>query len=69
MNGHYFYGDFSDGYVRSAVITNGVASLQQDWTQTLGKQVGLASFGVDGHGELYLLNLFSGTVKKLVPAK
>jgi hypothetical protein len=32
----------------------------------VGKQAGLASFGVDGHGELYLVSLFSGTVKKLV---
>lgn len=68
MAGHYFYGDYVDGYVRSAVIVNGVVSAQQDWTSTLGNQTGLASFGVDGHGERYILNLFSGTVQKFVPA-
>jgi glucose/arabinose dehydrogenase len=66
MDGHYFYGDFLDGYVRSAVVDNDVVKFQQDWTQALGVQAGLASFGVDGHGELYFLDLFSGTVDKLV---
>jgi hypothetical protein len=66
MDGHYFYGDFLDGYVRSALVEDGVLRSHQDWTQALGKQAGLASFGVDGFGELYLINLFSGTVKKLV---
>ena len=66
MDGHYFYGDFLDGYVRSALIEADVVRFQQDWTQALGTQAGLASFGVDGHGELYLLNLFSGTVQKLI---
>ena len=68
MEGHYFYGDFADGYIRSAVIVDGVVSNEQDWTSTLGVQGGLASFGTDGQGEIYLLNLFDGTVKKFVPA-
>jgi glucose/arabinose dehydrogenase len=66
MEGHYFYGDFLDGYLRSAIIEDDVVRFQQDWTQAVGNQAGLASFGVDGHGELYLVNLFSGTVKKLI---
>lgn len=68
MEGHYFYGDFSDGYIRSALIVDGVALFQQDWTSTLGTQTGLVSFGVDGFGELYVMNLFNGTVQKLIPA-
>jgi hypothetical protein len=68
MEGHYFYGDYADGYIRSAVVIDGEVSVQQDWTSTLGSQIGLVSFGVDGHGELYVLNLFSGTVQKFVPA-
>ena len=67
MEGHYFYGDFSDGYIRSALIVDGVALFQQDWTSTLGTQTGLVSFGVDGFGELYVMNLFNGTVQKLIP--
>jgi len=68
LEGRYFYGDFSDGYIRSALIVNGVVSLQDDWTSTLGAQNGLVSFGVDGFGELYVMNLFNGTVKKFIPS-
>lgn len=68
MEGHYFYGDYSDGYIRTALIVSGQVSQQQDWTEALGKQIGLASFGEDGNGELYILNLFSGSVQKFVPA-
>jgi len=68
MDGYYFYGDFSDGYVRTALINNGVVLNEQDWTSALAAQTGLASFGTDGQGEIYLLNLFDGTVKKFVPA-
>jgi glucose/arabinose dehydrogenase len=63
--GYYFYGDFSDGYVRSAVIIDGVAYNETDWTSTFGTQKDLASFGVDGHGELYLV-LITGVIKKVV---
>jgi len=65
--GHYFFGDYSDGYIKSVRIIDGVAYHEKDWTSTFGSQGGLASFGVDGHGELYIVNVNAGTVKKLVP--
>lgn len=66
LDGYYFYGDFVKGFIRSALIIDGVARHHKDWTSTFGAQPQLASFGVDGHGELYLISL-QGTVKKLVP--
>lgn len=66
MVGYYFYGDYSNRYVKSALIIDGVAYNEKDWTSTFGEQSFLASFGVDGHGELYLISI-AGTVKKLVP--
>ena len=64
--GYYFYGDYSDGWIKSALIIDGTAYNEKDWESTFDTQVGLASFGVDGHGELYVVNVF-GNVKKIVP--
>lgn len=63
--GHYFYGDFLSGFVRSALITDGLVTGEVDWTPTMGAQPGLASFGVDGNGDLYLI-LIEGQIKKIV---
>ena len=64
LAGTYFYGDFCSGWVRSFVISGGVATQQTDWTPTLGTFPQLVSFGTDGHDELYIVSL-SGTVYKL----
>lgn len=59
--GHYFYGDFCSGRVWSFRYT-GEASEQRAWPG-LGTD-GLASFGVGGNGELYLVSI-RGSVWKL----
>lgn len=61
LDGHYFYGDFCSGFVRSFRYTGGTADARQ-WPFSVGN---LASFGTDGFGELYLISL-GGTVSKLV---
>jgi glucose/arabinose dehydrogenase len=64
LDGYYFYGDLS-GWVRSALIVDGVAYNQNLWTSGIGSYSGLVSFGSDASGELYLVRI-SGTIYKLV---
>lgn len=54
LAGHYFYGDFCSGFVRSFRYT-GVASDRRSWPAL--STGGLVSFGVDGGGELYLVSI------------
>ena len=52
MRGHYFYSDFCTGWLRSFRF-NGAAVDRIDWQITSAGNV--ASFGVDGVGEMYLM--------------
>ncbi|HHC07442.1 MAG TPA: hypothetical protein ENK55_01815 [Actinobacteria bacterium] len=67
LEGTYFYGDFGAGWIRSFRMVGGVAVDQRDWSAFLGTVPALASFGEDGHGELYVVSL-TGTIYKLVGA-
>jgi len=58
--GHYFYGDFCTGFVRSFRYTGGISDAKQ-WPFSVGS---LVSFGTDGFGEMYAVSL-GGTVSKL----
>ncbi|MDH3396579.1 MAG: PQQ-dependent sugar dehydrogenase, partial [Acidimicrobiia bacterium] len=65
LAGHYFYGDFCSGWVRSFRYTgNGVANTW-DWQADLGTVASLTSFGTDGAGELYAVS-GAGTVYRIV---
>ena len=70
IRGKYFYGDYCNGFVRSFVVSGGVATNHQDWSSQLDPgnalDFGLTSFGEDAQGELYLVDR-SGTVTKMVP--
>ena len=67
--GTYFYGDFCSAFVRSFRLQGGAAVEQRDWTNTLGVGVGaISSFGVDGEGEIYILDYSDGEVYEVVPA-
>jgi glucose/arabinose dehydrogenase len=68
LDGTYFYGDFCTGMIRSARL-GGAALERNDWTAALRRESGgpldqLASFGLDGRGELYFL-LLDGDVYRL----
>jgi len=65
LAGHYFYGDFCSGWIRSFVYDSGVTQAT-DWTNELGTVSSLSSFGIDASGEIYVLSL-NGTVSKIVP--
>ncbi len=62
LDGHYFYGDFCTGFVRSWHRASGRSF---DWTPQLGEVRGLSSFGVDAAGELYVTST-AGTVWRVV---
>ena len=57
LYGHYFYSDFCFGWVRSLLIDETGVSQQVDWTPQLGRLGSISSFGVDGNGEMHLVNL------------
>jgi hypothetical protein len=52
--GHYFYGDYCRGWIRSFRYANREATQQRSWE--LGGVGNVLSFGEDAAGELYLLS-------------
>jgi glucose/arabinose dehydrogenase len=64
LRGHYFYGDFCRGWVRSFRYENGNAVDQREWA--FGRQTRLVSFGVDAAGEIFILS-GGGNVHRIVP--
>jgi hypothetical protein len=67
--GTYFYGDFCAAFVRTFVMSGGVATSQTDVTNEVNTGFGdVSSFGVDGEGEMYVVELGGiGTVHKIMP--
>lgn len=64
LHGTYFYADWVMKWIRGFKFVDGEATEQKDWTADLGGEVGqINSFGLDGHGELYLVT-FGGQVYK-----
>jgi glucose/arabinose dehydrogenase len=64
--GHYFYGDYCGGWVRSFRFVNGAVQDQRDYPQ-FGTLLALTSFGEDARGELYMTTWY-GNVWRMVPA-
>ena len=62
--GTYFYGDFSEGWIRSFEFVDGVTE-HWDWEPQLSVASLVSSFGVDVDGEIYITGL-GGSVWKLV---
>lgn len=58
LAGHYFLADFCNGFIRSIDPTGAVV----DWTDDLGRQSRVSSFGLDAAGELYVVT-FPGIFK------
>ena len=65
LQGHYFYADFCQGFVRSLRMEGGAIAEEADWP-TLRPGGSVPSFGEDSAGELYLLAA-DGRVLKIVP--
>jgi glucose/arabinose dehydrogenase len=54
IQGHYFYGDYCAGWVRSFRLSGGAATSELQWS--LGSVGQILSFGEDSAGEMYLLS-------------
>lgn len=52
LEGHYFYGDFCSGFLRSYSPESG----EWDWTEMTGPTSQLSAFGIGSDGELYVLS-------------
>ncbi len=63
-DGRYVFGDFCEGWIRSFRLESGRAVDVQDHTPELGTVPRLSSFGEDGQGELYVLDI-GGTIYRL----
>jgi hypothetical protein len=65
LQGHYFYADYCQGWVRSFRFQDGAVTEPQQWP-TLAPGGGVPGFGRDAAGELYVLSA-EGRVSKIVP--
>ena len=64
-SGHYFYGDYCGGWIRSFRFTGSAAAEHREWTGlNTGSQ--LLSFGEDTRGEVYVLTS-AGRVFRIEP--
>lgn len=56
LNGTYFYSDWVSSWIRSFQFVDGRVTEEVDWTEEVGGSVGQPNtYGIDGHGEMYLL--------------
>ena len=56
LHGTYFYSDWVGEWIRSFRFVDGEVTEEKDWTEELGGSVGQPNtYGLDGHGEMYLL--------------
>jgi len=65
LQGHYFYADYCQGWVRSFRLQDGVATDPRQWP-TLAPGGAVPGFGRDAAGELYVLSA-EGRVFRIVP--
>jgi glucose/arabinose dehydrogenase len=63
LRGHYFYGDYCAGWVKSFRYANGQATDEKTWD--VGDVGSILSFGEDATGEMYLLSA-NGRVYRFV---
>ena len=66
LHGHYFFGDFCLGWVRSLQFDEDSKVEVHDWEPDLGRLGRVTSFGTDEQGEL-LVTSFDGELWQLVP--
>ncbi|HEU5305070.1 MAG TPA: PQQ-dependent sugar dehydrogenase, partial [Gemmatimonadales bacterium] len=65
LQGHYFFADLCQGWVRSFRYSGGTATELTDWP-SLSTGTSIVSFGQDAAGELYVIEP-GGRVLKIVP--
>lgn len=67
ISGHFFYGDWCVGWVRSFVYQDGLVQSETEWSELEG--IGnLNSFAVDARGEMYVMNM-EGELFRIDPVR
>src|SRR5688500_16926222 len=64
IRGHYFYGEYCAGWVRSFRYANNQVTAEKEWP--VGSVGNILSFGEDSAGEMYLLSS-NGNVYRFIP--
>ena len=67
LDGHYFYADWCNGLIRSFRYDGTAAVEENDWTTQLAGAGQVASFGIDGDGEMLVVDS-NGKVYRVVRA-
>lgn len=67
LEGFYLYSDYCGGYLRGFRFENGEAVDETDFTDQVGVPGRVTSFGVDGHGEVFVAT--TDSVYKLVAVR
>jgi hypothetical protein len=58
------------GWIRGLKYVDGEVTENKDWTEDLGGEIGqISSYGLDGHGELYILSFDKGAVYKFTAVR
>lgn len=68
LTGHYFYADWCNGMIRSFKYVDGQVTDEREWTGMLSGAGQVASFGVDGNGEMLIVDSNGGIVYRVVRA-
>ena len=68
IDGHFFFADWCEMWVRSFRYLGGELRDETDWSGDLPEAGQVNAFGTDAAGEIYLVN-FDGTVAKIVPRR
>lgn len=65
IDGHYFYADWCQKWVRSFRWEDGAVTDATDWAEAMPEAGQVQTFGLDGSGEMYIAN-FEGDVFRIV---
>jgi glucose/arabinose dehydrogenase len=68
LAGHYFYGDWCRGWIRSFRLADGAVVDRKDWSADFEPET-VSSFGHDADGELLVLDWQAGSVLRIVPVR
>ena len=73
LHGTYFYSDWVSSWTRSFDFVDGAVTAERDWTEELGSDIEGSlgqpnSYGLDGHGEMYLV-MHGGQVYKFTAVR
>jgi hypothetical protein len=68
LAGTYFFTDLCTNIVETINVVGGAATNRQDVTAQFGGAQSMVSFGEDGCGEMYVVEI-GGTVSKIIPGQ